>query len=74
MKNISKIYIIVIMNIIISEKYFRPTEVDTLLGNPNKAKQLLGWNPSQTPFTTLVKKMVQSDLEYIDTRRFSRYE
>lgn len=58
----------------VDPKYFRPTEVDTLLGNPTKAKQLLGWNPNQTPFTTLVKKMVQSDLEYVDTRRFSRYE
>lgn len=45
----------------ISEKYFRKNEVDILLGNSNKAKKLLGWNP-KTSFKELVKLMVNSDL------------
>lgn len=42
--------------------YFRPTEVDTLLGDPTKAKQKLGWEPKIT-FETLVGEMVRADLE-----------
>ena len=42
--------------------YFRPTEVDTLLGDPTKAKQELGWEPKVT-FEALVKEMVCADLE-----------
>ncbi|MCC2624739.1 MAG: gmd [Burkholderiales bacterium] len=47
----------------IDPTYFRPTEVDQLLGDPSKAKQLLGWNPRKTSFKDLVKIMVSSDLE-----------
>ena len=50
----------------VDSKYFRPTEVDQLLGNPNKAKNELGWNPTQTSFEDLVKEMVTSDLELIE--------
>jgi GDPmannose 4,6-dehydratase len=42
--------------------YFRPTEVDTLLGDPTKAQKTLGWEP-KTTFEQLVKDMVQADLE-----------
>lgn len=42
--------------------YFRPSEVEQLLGDPSKAKEELGWNPSQTPFEELVHDMVESDL------------
>jgi GDPmannose 4,6-dehydratase len=42
--------------------YFRPTEVDTLLGDPAKAKSNLGWEP-RISFEALVQEMVQSDLE-----------
>ncbi|MFH1985677.1 MAG: GDP-mannose 4,6-dehydratase [Pseudomonadota bacterium] len=42
--------------------YFRPTEVETLLGDPSKAKQKLGWAPKIT-FEELVKDMVTSDLQ-----------
>ena len=42
--------------------YFRPTEVDTLLGDPTKAKQKLGWQPKVT-FDALVKEMIRADLE-----------
>ncbi|MGK0298402.1 MAG: GDPmannose 4,6-dehydratase [Gammaproteobacteria bacterium] len=46
----------------IDPKYYRPTEVDTLLGDPTKAKQKLGWSPKVT-FKELVKEMIESDLE-----------
>ena len=45
--------------------YYRPTEVDFLCGDPTKAKTLLGWNPQQTSFIDLIKKMVSADREYI---------
>ena len=46
----------------IDPRYFRPTEVDLLLGNPAKAKQMLGWEPKVT-FKELVRIMVESDFE-----------
>jgi len=46
----------------IDPRYFRPTEVDTLLGDASKARQKLGWHP-KVSFTALVKEMVQCDLE-----------
>lgn len=49
----------------VDPKYFRPTEVDQLLGNPNKAVNELGWNPTQTSFETLIKEMVQEDLKVV---------
>jgi GDPmannose 4,6-dehydratase len=45
----------------IDPRYFRPTEVDTLLGNPSKAKRILGWE-SKTVFQDIVKEMVEADL------------
>ena len=44
----------------VDEKYFRPTEVETLLGDPSKAKQKLGWTPKIT-FDELVTEMVRED-------------
>ena len=44
------------------KKYFRPSEVETLLGNPSKAKRILNWNPNETSFEQLVQKMVESDI------------
>jgi GDPmannose 4,6-dehydratase len=46
----------------VDPRYFRPTEVETLLGDPTKAKEKLGWVP-RTSFRDLVKEMVCSDLE-----------
>jgi GDPmannose 4,6-dehydratase len=46
----------------IDERYFRPTEVELLIGNPAKAKQQLGWEP-RYDLPSLVKEMVQADLE-----------
>ena len=45
--------------------YFRPSEVDQLLGDPTKAKEELGWNPSQTSFEELVHEMIESDMEFV---------
>ena len=45
--------------------YFRPTEVDLLLGDPKKAKEKLGWEPMYS-FNDIVKEMVQSDLKEMD--------
>lgn len=49
----------------VDPKYYRPAEVATLLGNPNKAKTQLGWNPRKTSFEKLVQIMMQHDLEYV---------
>ena len=45
----------------VDPRYFRPTEVDSLLGDASKARSVLGWEPS-TGFDTLVREMVESDL------------
>ena len=45
----------------IDPRYFRPTEVDTLLGDPTKAKEKLGWEP-KTSFEDLVREMAEEDL------------
>jgi len=45
----------------VDQRYFRPTEVETLLGNATKARETLGWVP-KTSFNELVKEMCASDL------------
>jgi GDPmannose 4,6-dehydratase len=50
----------------VDPKYFRPTEVDLLLGDPTKARTVLGWNPTKTSFNNLVKLMVKSDIKYVE--------
>ena len=47
----------------VDPKYFRPTEVEQLLGDPSKSKNVLGWNPTATSFSELIQLMVKSDLE-----------
>lgn len=47
----------------VDKRYFRPAEVDTLLGDPSKAREQLGWKP-QTSFDDLVSEMVVQDLEH----------
>ena len=49
----------------VDPQYFRPAEVETLLGDPSKAKQLLGWNPQKTSFDELVRLMVSHDMDYV---------
>ncbi len=46
----------------VDPRYFRPTEVETLLGDPSKARQKLGWT-AEVGFVDLVKEMVETDLE-----------
>ena len=48
----------------IDENYFRPSEVDNLIGNPQKIKKNLGWEP-QISLEELVKQMVNNDQEEI---------
>ncbi|KAB2887872.1 MAG: GDP-mannose 4,6-dehydratase [Desulfobulbaceae bacterium] len=50
----------------VDPRYFRPTEVETLLGDPTKAREKLGWVP-KTSFAALVAEMMRSDLD--DTKR-----
>lgn len=47
----------------VDKNFFRPSEVDTLLGDPTKAKTLLGWNPRKTSFKELVHIMMQHDMQ-----------
>ena len=50
----------------VSPEFFRPTDVVTLLGNPAKAKEKLGWNPRKTSFDELVYIMVDSDIKLVE--------
>ncbi|MDY0338199.1 MAG: GDP-mannose 4,6-dehydratase [Acholeplasmataceae bacterium] len=58
----------------VDPKYFRPTEVELLLGNPTKAKTILGWNPTKTSFQELVKIMVKNDLRQVQREERIRKE
>lgn len=49
----------------VDPKYFRPAEVQTLLGDPTKARTVLGWNPRKTSFDELVRLMVESDKQFV---------
>ena len=49
----------------VDPKYFRPAEVEQLMGDPSKAKKLLGWNPTRTSFKDLVKLMVKHDMRFV---------
>eukprot|EP00658_Telonema_sp_P-2_P000308 TRINITY_DN1010_c0_g1_i4.p1 TRINITY_DN1010_c0_g1~~TRINITY_DN1010_c0_g1_i4.p1 ORF type:complete len:449 (-),score=127.24 TRINITY_DN1010_c0_g1_i4:204-1418(-) len=48
----------------VNPKYYRPTEVELLLGDPSKAKRVLGWEPTVS-FEELVKEMVEADIGYV---------
>jgi len=52
----------------VDQRYYRPTEVETLLGDPSKAKEKLGWVPT-TSFEELVREMIEAD--YISARKDS---
>ncbi|HDR7631640.1 TPA: GDP-mannose 4,6-dehydratase [Bacillus mycoides] len=49
----------------VDPKFFRPAEVEQLLGDPTKAKTLLGWNPTKTSFEELVSIMVEEDMKKV---------
>lgn len=57
----------------VDERYFRPTEVDTILGDPSKAQKVLGWS-ARTPVEQLVKEMVVSDLKDAEKDELCRRE
>lgn len=57
----------------VDPKYFRPTEVDLLLGDPTKAREKLGWQ-HQTSFADLVKEMVDADLVQVKKEGCHRHE
>ncbi|MEG2514834.1 MAG: GDP-mannose 4,6-dehydratase, partial [Bacteroidaceae bacterium] len=49
----------------VDPKYFRPSEVEQLLGDPTKARTVLGWNPTKTSFKELVKIMAAHDMKFV---------
>ena len=49
----------------ISKEYFRPLEVNSTVGNPQKAHKELNWNPKKTPFKELIRIMVKNDLKLL---------
>ncbi len=57
------------LRVSVDPKYFRPSEVDLLIGNASKAKEILGWE-AETKFTRLVELMVQADWEKVQKRGF----
>ena len=58
----------------VSPEFFRPAEVDLLLGDPSKAKELLGWNPRKTSFEELVRLMMKHDMERTEPRQEAGYD
>jgi len=53
----------------VDPKYYRPAEVELLVGDPKKAATELGWNPNQTTFEQLVAEMVNSDIKCVQEGR-----
>lgn len=49
----------------VDPKYFRPCEVEQLLGDPTKARTKLGWNPTKTSFDELVRIMAEHDMKFV---------
>jgi GDPmannose 4,6-dehydratase len=50
----------------VEPKFFRPAEVEQLLGDPTKSRTLLNWNPTKTPFNELVRIMVEADMKKVN--------
>ena len=55
----------------VDPRFFRPSEVDELLGNPSKAREKLGWDPRKTSFNELVKRMVRADVQLVKNSKVS---
>ena len=53
----------------VSPDFYRPTDVVNLWGDPTKARQELGWNPTKTSFEELVKILVEHDMENVAVER-----
>ena len=56
----------------IDERWFRPTDVDNLLGDPTKAKTVLGWNPQKTTYEELINIMVDYDMKIAEQEKRSK--
>ncbi|KPU43687.1 GDP-mannose 4,6-dehydratase [Oxobacter pfennigii] len=56
----------------VDPKYFRPTEVEQLLGDPTKARELLGWNPRKTSFNDMVSEMIWEDMKLVKNEKYIR--
>ncbi len=54
----------------VSPEFYRPTDVVNLLGDPTKAKKLLGWNPRKTSFEDLVFRMVEHDKKMVEKETY----
>jgi GDPmannose 4,6-dehydratase len=54
----------------IDPKYYRPTDVETLLGDPTKARTVLGWDSKETSFDQLVQLMVESDKKQVENENY----
>lgn len=57
------------MLVCVNPEWFRPTDVDNLLGDPAKAKRVLGWNPQATSYEELIEIMVKHDLKQAETEK-----
>ena len=57
----------------VDPRYFRPTEVEALLGDSGKARQRLGWRP-EIRFEALVREMIEDDLKHVATARNAGYD
>ncbi len=57
------------MLVCVSPRYFRPTDVNNLLGDPTKAKNVLGWNPQKTSYEELIKIMANHDRKLAKTEK-----
>lgn len=58
----------------VDPRFFRPAEVEQLLGDPSKAKAKLGWNPCKTSFEQLVNIMVDADIKLVESKKDSSGE
>ncbi|MBC3805612.1 GDP-mannose 4,6-dehydratase [Acetobacterium fimetarium] len=58
----------------VDPQYFRPTEVEQLLGDPSKAENELGWNPTSTSFEELIRIMIKSDVKMVEQEERIRKE
>jgi GDPmannose 4,6-dehydratase len=55
----------------VDERYYRPTEVDLLIGDASQARELLGWQPKYT-LSSMISEMVQSDLALFRKEQYVR--
>lgn len=57
------------MLVCVNPKWFRPTDVGSLLGDPSKARKMLGWNPRKTSYEELVRRMAEHDRKLAQRER-----